>query len=157
MAHPESILLAMVFDEDETIRKNAVTHIISMRKSVPEGVRIFEKPKINFDCKKYYDMVLKEEFTTPPPLFEDFSNEDLAYAAKGLHNLTVADIPCHSVNNERLVQATSQALKYSVGEEKVHQHFISSKFQPGLEKVIFLLCLKKKISKSLYIIFMFIK
>ena len=128
MAHSESILLAMVNDKNDRIRQKAVEKIISLRKNVPsEEVRKFKIPTINFKAKNYIEMVGFDEITSPPPLLGDFSDEDLAYGANGVFELPVEAIPCHSINNERLVQASAQAVKYPVGEDRVHERLLNNR------------------------------
>ena len=128
MAHSESILLAMVNDKNDRIRQKAVEKIISLRKNVPsEEVRKFKIPTINFKAKNYIEMVGFDEITSPPPLLGDFSDDDLAYAGNGCYELPVEAIPCHSINNERLVQASAQAVKYPVGEDRVHERLLNNR------------------------------
>ena len=127
MAHPESILLAMLFDKNPEVRKKAVDVIIQVKKkkSTAKLPRTFFKPKLNFEAKNYYDMVyfdnnalvystkplkipktkpvqFKEQFKkiTIPPLIKNFSEEELKNCIHG-KNLEIPFIPCHSINNER--------------------------------------------------------
>ena len=127
MAHPESILLGMLFDKSPIIRKKAVEVIIQVKKkkSTAKLPRKFFKPKLNFEAENYYDMIFfdnnalvystkpfkipkteppqfKEQFKpiTIPPLIKDFSNEELKNCIHG-NNLDIPFIPCHSINNER--------------------------------------------------------
>ena len=55
-----------------------------------------------------------------------FSDDDLAYAGNGCYELPVEAIPCHSINNECLVQASAQAVKYSVGGDCVHERLLNN-------------------------------
>ena len=127
MAHPESILLGMLFDKSPEVRKKAVDVIIQLRKkkSKAKKPRIFFKPKLNFEAQEYYEMIyidtnalaystkpLKIPKTNPaqfkeqckkitiPPLVKNFSDEELKSCIHG-KNLDIPFIPCHSINNER--------------------------------------------------------
>ena len=127
MAHPESILLGMLFDKSPEVRKKAVDIIIAVRKkkSTAKLPRTFFKPKLNFKAEEYYQMIyfddnalsystrpLKIPKTEPPkfkpqskkitipPLVKNFSDEELKSCIHG-KNLDIPFIPCHSINNER--------------------------------------------------------
>ena len=54
MAHPESILLAMLFDKSPEVRKKAVDVIIQVKKkkSTAKLPRQFFRPKLNFEAEK---------------------------------------------------------------------------------------------------------
>ena len=125
MAHPESILLAMLFDKNPEVRKKAVDVIIQVKKkkSTAKLPRKFFKPKLNFEAQEYYQMInidtnalvystkplkipntaqFKEQCKkiTIPPLVKDFSDAELKSCIHG-KNLEIPFIPCHSINNER--------------------------------------------------------
>ena len=125
MAHPESILLGMLFDKSPEVRKKAVDVIIQVKKkkSTAKLPRTFFKPKLNFDAQEYYEMIYFDNnalvySTTPrkipktkqfieqfkkitiPPLIKNFSEEELKSCIHG-KNLEIPFIPCHSINNER--------------------------------------------------------
>ena len=118
MAHPESILLAMLFDKSPEVRKKAVDVIIQVKKkkSTAKLPRKFFKPQLNFEAQKYYEMVyfdnnalvystkprktVQFKNITIPPLVRNFSEEELKSCING-KNLDIPFIPCHSINNER--------------------------------------------------------
>ena len=127
MAHPESILLGMLFDTNPEVRKKAVDVIIQIKKkkSTAKFPRKFFKPKLNFEAQHYYEMIsfdnnalvystkplkipktnpaqYKEQYKkiTIPPLVKNFSEEELKNCIHG-KNLEIPFIPCHSINNER--------------------------------------------------------
>ena len=127
MAHPESVLLGMLFDKNPEVRKKAVDIIIQVRKkkSTAKLPRKFFKPKLNFEAQEYYEMIFfdndslvystkpvkipkteppqfKQQFKkiTIPPLVKNFSDDELRSCIHG-KNLDIPFIPCHSINNER--------------------------------------------------------
>ena len=64
--HPEWLLLSMLSDPNEDIRKMAVEKILDYRKSEkPAGVRTRILPKLNKNAKKYYETIGKNSLTSP--------------------------------------------------------------------------------------------
>lgn len=57
-AHPENLLLAMLYDERNYIRELSLRRIITARKNLRPGVRIFKTPKLNFNASDYIDMII---------------------------------------------------------------------------------------------------
>ena len=102
MAHPESILLAMLFDNDRSVRSKAVDLILSAKKP-GKRPRKFILPDLKFNSKKYNDMIdwKKIKITVPAPV-KMFTKEELRSCIAG-NDLEVCHIPCHSTNNERYI------------------------------------------------------
>ena len=104
MAHPESILLGMLFDQSTEIRQKAVDVIIDVKKkkSTAKNPRKFIIPTLNFEATKYYQMIRLDQVKkiTIPPLVKNFTAEELRSCIHG-KNLEIPFIPCHSINNER--------------------------------------------------------
>ena len=100
MAHPESILLAMLFDEKRTVRAKAVDLILSAKKP-GKRPRKFINPDLKFNSKTYNEMIdwKKVKITVPAPV-KMFTKEELRSCIAG-KDLEIAKIPCHSTNNER--------------------------------------------------------
>ena len=100
MAHPESVLLAMLFDSNRLVRAEAVDLILSAKKPGKKP-RKFIKPNLNFGAKEYYKMIdwKKVKITVPAPV-KMFSKEELKSCIAG-DDLKIDHIPCHSTNNER--------------------------------------------------------
>ena len=58
--HPEWLLLSMLSDPNEDVRKMAVDKILDYRQSEkPEGVRTRILPALNKNAKKYYEIIGK--------------------------------------------------------------------------------------------------
>ena len=100
MAHPESILLAMLFDSNRLVRAEAVDLILSAKKP-GKRPRKFILPDLKFDAKKYHKMIdwKKVKITIPAPI-KMFTKEELKSCISG-NDLEITHIPCHSTNNER--------------------------------------------------------
>lgn len=102
-AHTENVLIAILGDEDETIRELGVNKILSLRGLLPnfiipnEGsfstadedsedapespqstsVRLFEKPVLNVNATIYYNMVNLNNYHHQPPVIQNLSDSDL--------------------------------------------------------------------------------
>ena len=77
-AHPEMLLLGMVFDERESVRTFAVSEIEKARVHPRQTVRVFSPPKIDFTAEDYTDLVdWDTQPVTSPPLLEDYSIDEL--------------------------------------------------------------------------------
>ena len=132
MATSEYILLAGLFDDDLWVREKSGQLIIKARKSKRKGVRKYELPKkhLRLDtAKSYFDLLdfdkLPRKFFTPPPILQDFSDDEIMKAAKGETVLVIPEIPCHSQNCERAVAATTFASKKAIGHKKRHEFLLN--------------------------------
>ena len=100
MAHPESILLAMLFDDDRSVRARAVDLILSAKKP-GKRPRKFILPDLKFNSKKYNEMIdWKKIKITVPAAVKMFTKQELRSCIAG-NDLKIDHIPCHSTNNER--------------------------------------------------------
>ena len=89
--HPESVLLSMVTDPDETVKNEGIQRIEKLRaqdierreKEVGKAkLRTFKKPtKIDFSAKQYYKMIDFNDFgpkdVCSPPILRDYDIEDI--------------------------------------------------------------------------------
>ena len=133
MATSEYILLAGIFDDDRRIRLDAHRYIQKARRYQNDlEVRKYELPKkyLKLDSANHYFELLDFDtiplkFLTPPPLLQDFSNDDILKAARGESVLNIPEIPCHSQNCERAVAATTLASKRAIGQENRHQFLLN--------------------------------
>ena len=102
MSHPESILLAMLFDSNRLVRAQAVDLILPAKKKKPgKKPRKFILPDLKFDAKNYHEMIdwTKAKITVPAAV-KMFTTEELRSCISG-NDLEIPHIPCHSTNNER--------------------------------------------------------
>ena len=102
MAHHESILLGMLFDENRLVRAEAVDLILSAKKPGKKP-RKFLLPSLKFTAKDYHKMIdwKNVRITVPAPV-KMFTKDELRSCIAG-NDLDVIHIPCHSTNNERYV------------------------------------------------------
>ena len=100
MAHPESVLLGMLFDENRLVKAEAVNLILSAKKPGKKP-RKFILPILKFNAEQYHKMIdwTKVKITIPAPV-KHFSKEELRKCIAG-NDLEIVHIPCHSTNNER--------------------------------------------------------
>lgn len=118
-AHPENILLAMVNDDDENVRREGWLKIIHARRNeIDNGIiRPFEIPKINFGCVGYTDMVnlYNRNLTAPPLLREiqvDLDTLDEFASQKVTDiclDIDLIKTPCHTQAVERCIKIVTEA------------------------------------------------
>jgi hypothetical protein len=117
-AHPENILLSMLFDTRRHIRELSLRRILKARKSVDHGIRTFKPPKIYFSAEDYVDIIIWNECqVTSPPILSHISNEELeARLHENNLNLQIIDFPCHTQAVERCVKIVTEASRCVIGE-----------------------------------------
>ena len=100
-AHCEAIFLALLSDEDMTLRLWAAEKIIKIREeNNPDVVRVWKKPVLVLDPipEHYKDMINwdNETITEPPPT-KNISNDDLLKIGNGEKKLEdfIPKIFCH--------------------------------------------------------------
>ena len=139
-AHPENVLLAMMFDNTIAMRLEAVEKILAARNRQKKAktVRKFILPKkhIDFEATHYSRMIdwskLKPREITEPPLLRKYSDNELRDFAEGTIELPKSEIPCHSQSVERMVYLTSKAASSEIGYTKRHSNILSK--QKSYEK-----------------------
>ena len=121
-AHPEQVLLAMISDEDQQIRTEAIQHIQAARgRGQQEEVRSFTLPTINFDAQRYVDIIdWTAEEITEPPLLCDLSDAELQEITTA--PLEIPAYPVHTQAVERAIRDVTDASSRVVGEEARHGH-----------------------------------
>ena len=119
LAHPESILLSMLVDEDQSVRDKAV-NLIANKSLLQE--RNFVLPKLKAGAPTYHKMIdwNKEEVTFPPLLQTEST------ARKAIKKpLRLDDFPCQSQGIERVVSAVTQAADTQIGYERRHRTIVN--------------------------------
>ena len=81
-AHPENLLVAMLDDEDKSVRKVAVKVILNIRNGSPttstRPVRTFRTPTLVYEANSYHEMInWQNETLSEPPLTYSLSNEEI--------------------------------------------------------------------------------
>ena len=141
-SHPENILLAMLSDKDESVRKSAVNKIRSVRSSLAEietelpnrSPRRFVVPAIDVNSKVCHEMIdLSCEHTTEPPLTQNMAMSKIEEFVDAPLQLSH---PCHNQHVERHVKLVTEACKSVTGFEnrdgvirqRIHSRKIMKKF-----------------------------
>lgn len=126
-AHSENVLLSMIVDEDEIIRREGYQKIINIRKGSTEyyllgDVRVFKTPKLQFindiSSNHYSQMIdWDNQNIYEPPYTQNLSLDQLEMYKESQAILDVPNLPCHSQATEFCVQLVSDAVKRVVGHE----------------------------------------
>ena len=120
-SHQENILLAMLSDKDESVRKSAVDKIRSIRRALAEietelpkrSPRRFVVPAINVNSKVYHQLIdLSCEHTTEPPLTQNMAMSKIEEFADAPLQLSH---PCPNQHVERHVKLVTEACKSVTG------------------------------------------
>lgn len=122
-AHPENILLAMIYDDEPQIRQLGFQRILTAREEMEETygkVRSFIPPHINFDAENYYDLFDWNEPYSEPPFTRTIPYEELVRLAlySGIIDDNVRDIECHNQACERNVKAVSEVAMSRATQER---------------------------------------
>lgn len=126
-AHPENILLAMIHDDQQSIRQKAYNKILLARntqKMSTNIVRQFLVPTINFNAKTYCELVSwKNVDLTEPPLTKHLTNFELDELVKKgntsqLWNYNGFYIPNHTQAVERCVKLVTETSVKVAGAER---------------------------------------
>lgn len=117
-AHPENVLLTMLFDETKEVRERALRKILYYREKIydPTKLRAYKKPAINFSCTNYVDMIDLDDdsILSEPPFTASIPYDHLLeYIEFDDPPLTDPQIPMHIQGTERFVQLlTSISLRH---------------------------------------------
>jgi len=132
-AHPENLLVCMLFDDRDHIREQALRRIINAREAESSTKRrVFKPPKINFFARDYTEIIMWHECqVTVPPVLRHISNEDLQIMARD-KSLEIVDFPCHTQSVERCVKLVTEASQ-SVTDATSRDGFIRTKLQSRAE------------------------
>ena len=95
--HPKNLLMTMLVDYRQEIRRQAVDIIKKARQNQKEGNRKFSIPKINFKAKDYPELIHWTN-VTPPPALADLSEQDIEEAINSLNKFEekLPPYPCHT-------------------------------------------------------------
>lgn len=117
MAHPESILLAMLFDDEPEICETAIQRIEKARgERDPSKVRPFERPSVNFTAANYTDLIdWTKTKVTEPPLVAFFSVEGMRLLFTRKEGNALFNIRLHTQAVERAVKDVTDASKHVCG------------------------------------------
>lgn len=122
-AHPENILLTMLFDDRKAIRDRAIKKILYYREKIldPTKLRVYKKYNINFNASDYTDMIdLNDNNLLSEPAFTrnipyDHLVEFLDYDEPTLDD---PNIPMHIQGTERYVQLLTSVSKRVIEKKR---------------------------------------
>ena len=126
-AHPENILIAMLGDDREVIRRRAVLLIRSAREKYDQTdhPRQFRPPVLNFKAEFYFDMVKWDKVVvTEPPLTMDLDEIELLEIIGT--PLQLPHYPCHTQHVERVVPLVTESAMQRIGFDNRHRWILST-------------------------------
>jgi len=119
--HPENVLLSMLVDNHIEVRRRAVKLILKKRLEPTTKIRIFQKPDINFNAKKYEDIIDLDNIEIfEPPVCKFFTDSEIITCIDKKDNLVskaIKGIPNHSQAVERAVKLVTTASSKVSGED----------------------------------------
>lgn len=126
-AHPENILITMLFDDRNYIQELALRRIIKARTAKKSNsLRVFKPPKLNFSAQDYTEIIVWQECEiSAPPVLRNISDDDLRRKLNE-KSLEVVDFPCHTQSVERCVKLVTEA-SLSVTNAKHRDGFIRNR------------------------------
>ena len=114
-AHPENLLLAMLYDDRPLIQQVAQDTILQARAQATVREK-FQVPLLNFDAGDYVNLIDWEAtVATEPPLLRGIE----------LENLSDMDFPCHTQAVERCVKLVTEASSKVCGAENRHGYILN--------------------------------
>ena len=126
-AHPENIVISLLSDTREEVRRRGVLFILEAREKFDpqEHPRQFRPPKINFNTLSYEDMInWSDEQTFEPPLTIKMHKDEIL---KGFEQPIILDsYPCHTQDVERVVPVVAESCIQKVGYIARHNWIIST-------------------------------
>lgn len=122
-AHPENILLTMLFDERKPVRERAIRKILYCREQLYDTtiLRTYKKHPINFDCTDYMDLVDldNDNILSEPPFTATIPHEHLLeYINSDEIPLPDPAIPSHIQGTERCVQLLTHVSRRVIAKNR---------------------------------------
>lgn len=118
-AHPENVLLTMLFDDRKSVRERCINKILHIRNNLsdPSSPRTYRKPCLNYDCSDYTDMIDLDDNSIlyePPFTLNIPYDHLLAYMDFEDPPLPDPEIPAHIQGTERFVQLLTSVSRRAV-------------------------------------------
>ena len=130
-AHPENMLVAMLYDERIHIRELSLRRILKSRKAVSNRsiIREFKVPSLNFDANDYIDLIdWSKEIITSPPVMQSFSDEEIIRMIKSKNiDIKFPSFPCHTQSVERCVKLVTEASQAVCGQDNRDGYIFNKK------------------------------
>ena len=121
-AHPENIIISMLSDDREELRRKAMLHIMKTRREHIDdiGPRQFVPPKVKFEAPDYFDLCdLEREPCSEPPLTMDMDLNTILGAFK--EPIMLPSYPNNTQAVERLVRVVSEVAPKKAGYTARHR------------------------------------
>lgn len=116
-AHSENLLLAQLSSKKKSERVNAVHKILQIRDQIPsEGIRRFEVPKINFNARKWTEIIAEDYNSTEPPFTANMNEDELETLIQ--QPLEVPKFKCHTQMVERAVKEVTRVSLKAIDKRK---------------------------------------
>ena len=132
-AHPENVVIALLADQREEVRRRGVLYIMKAREDFDQEShpRQFFPPKINLEAESYWHLVnWEQEQSTEPPLTMKMSKDEIL---RGLEEpIVLPNYPCHTQSVERTVPVVTESCLQKVGYTGRHQWILSTMESRGL-------------------------
>ena len=115
-AHPENVVIGCLSDTSEEVRRKGVQYILQARKifNEDEEVRKFIPPEVNFQSKKFCDLVdLERAQKTEPPVTKDLPEDAIISALAA--PLILPPYPNHTQKVERMVCVVTECASKRAG------------------------------------------
>lgn len=121
-AHPENLLLVIVFDKRKHIRELGLKRVLKARQRVSKGKNIqnFITPTLNFNARDYTELIhWSVTKLSPPPLLQKVSNDEITSIIQlGTEpNWAFKSFPCHTQAVERCGKLSTEASAKVCGQE----------------------------------------
>ena len=126
-AHPENIVISLLADQDEEVRRRGVLYILKAREDFDQEShpRQFLPPQINLEAQSYWQLVdWEKEQNTEPPLTMKMTKDEILRDL-GEPNI-LPDYPCHTQSVERKVPVVTESCLQKVGYTGRHQWILST-------------------------------
>ena len=136
--HPENVSACALVSPESTLqmKKKALKIILEAREreraNVTGEIRYFINPtkdQLNLDAPNFLEVLkwnqLPLEYITPPPLFRNFSDDELKESLTG-KPLNIPRFLCHSQHCERNVQETTKSVTKNIGHENQKSSMIGA-------------------------------
>jgi hypothetical protein len=132
-AHQENMLIAMITDENMSVRKLGYNKILKARLEKREtgNIRKFIIPQLNFQASSYVDMISWQSIKiTEPPVTMQFEQRVIEECANSTEPpiFSALKFPCHNQAVERCVKLVTDASNSVCGQEQ-RDGFIRSTLQ----------------------------
>ena len=113
-SHYENILLAMLTDERNHIRKLAFRRILAAKEENRHSLRRFRVPKLNFEADDYTNLIdWIDAQKSEPPATKNISTQEIKSFVNGVTLtepvLNIPEFPCHTQSTERHIKLVTEA------------------------------------------------